>query len=87
MKTSPQVDELQRRLNDNVANATSLHTKLQHEISNCQNEAQKRELLNCWSLARNDEERQQVLDGWQDARTSESPRMLDRLKSWLSSER
>lgn len=87
MKTSPQVDELQRRLNDNVANATSLHTKLQHEISNCQNEAQKRALLECWNLATNDEERQQVLDGWQDARTSESPRMLDRLKSWLSSER
>ena len=87
MKTSPQADQLQTRLNNNITSATRMTNKLQSELSNCQNEAQKRELLNCWSLARNDEERQQVLDGWQDARTSESPRMLDRLKSWLSSER
>ena len=87
MKTSPQVDELQRRLNDNVANATSLHTKLQHEISNCQNEAQKRELLNCWKMATNDHERQEVLDAWKGVRTTDSTRMLDRLKSWLKSER
>ena len=87
MKTVDNPDELERRLRNNIASATKMQSKLQHELSNCQNEAQKRALLECWNLATNDEERQQVLDGWQDARTSESPRMLDRLKSWLSSER
>ena len=87
MNTSPQADQLQTRLNNNITSATRMTNKLHRELSNCQNEGQKRALLECWNLATNDEERQQVLDGWRDARTSESPRMLDRLKSWLSSER
>lgn len=87
MKTVNNPHEVFQRTGKMVTQATKMHTKLQHEISNCQNEAQKRELLNCWSLARNDEERQQVLAGWRDVRTSESPRMLDKLKNWLKSER
>ena len=87
MNTVENPDELEMRLRNNIAEATKMTNKLQRELSNCQNEAQKRELLNCWSLARNDEERQQVLAGWRDVRTTESPRMLDKLKVWLKSER
>ena len=87
MKTSPQADQLQTRLNNNVSSATRMTNNLQRELSNCQNEGQKRALLECWNMATNDHERQEVLAGWRDARKSESTRMLDRLKSWLSSER
>ena len=87
MNTSPQADQLQTRLNNNITSATRMTNKLQSELSNCQNEAQKRELLNCWKMATNDHERQEVLDAWKGVRTTESTRMLDRLKSWLKSER
>ena len=87
MKTVNNPHEVFQRTGKLVTEATRMHTKLQQEISNCQNEHQKRTLLECWSLARNDEERQQVLAGWRDVRTTESPRMLDKLKNWLKSER
>ena len=87
MKTSPQADQLQTRLNNNIASATRMSNKLQQELSNCQNEQQKQALIECWNMATNDHERQEVLDAWRGVRTTESTRMLDRLKSWLSSER
>ena len=87
MKTVDNPDELERRLRNNIAEATKMTNKLQRELSNCQNEAQKRALLECWNLATNDHERQEVLDAWKGVRTTESTRMLDRLKSWLKSER
>ena len=87
MKTVEDPHELEMRLRNNIAEATKMTNKLQRELSNCQNEGQKRALLECWNLATNDHERQEVLDGWRNVRKSESPRLLDRMKDWLKSER
>ena len=87
MKTVDNPHEVFQRTGKMVTQATKMHTKLQHELSNCKNEGQKRALLECWNLATNDHERQEVLDAWKGVRTTESPRILDRLKNWLKSER